>query len=334
MTHNEIQKICESFNLGCPLSPPTRVYGGLLHLMWRLDTETGSYAIKQLSKDIYLSEATITQYELTENIARQFAAHGIPAILSLANNGQSLIYSGENTFITYPWKKAKPLDNDAVSIVHATKVASLLAKMHLLHLSVPEITEPTYDIYSSNKLISVLIEKSVEVSLPFANTLQNSKVMMLEANEKYQQAIPILNQSLVVSHADLDPKNVLWDENNNPFLIDWESARALNSTSEILNAALEWSGVTTCSIDKDIFVAMITAYKKAGGIMNAKDLGAFFDGIPGYCLHWMVYNIQRSLGMKGSTLEDKTMGIEQVNQVLQVIDYLNNTKDELIKLAY
>jgi len=334
MTHNQIQNICESLNLGYPISPPTRVYGGLLHLMWRLDTDTGSYAIKQLSKDIHLSEATIKQYELTENIARQFATHGIPAVSSLRKNGKSLIYTGENTFIIYPWKKAEMIENDAINILHATKIASLLAKMHLLHLSVPGITKPTYDTFSSNELIIVLIEKSVEAFLPFADKLQNSKAMLLEANEQYQQAIPILNQSLVISHADLDPKNVLWDENNNPFLIDWESARALNSTSEILNAALDWSGVTTCSIDQDIFIAMITAYKKAGGIINAKDLDAFFDGIPGYCVHWMVYNIQRSLGMKGSTLEDKTIGIEQVNQVLQVIYYLNDTKDELIKLAY
>ncbi|HEV2523918.1 MAG TPA: phosphotransferase [Gammaproteobacteria bacterium] len=334
MTQHQIQSICESLNLGYPISPPTRVYGGLLHLMWRLDTETGSYAVKQISKDIHLSEATIQQYELTENIARQFAAHGIPAVSSLAKNGKSLIPTGENTFIIYPWKKAKTLDNDAIHILHAKKIASLLAKMHLLHLSVPGITKPTYDTYSSNELIVALIEKSVEAFLPFTDKLQHSKAMILAANEQYQHAIPILNQSLVVSHADLDPKNVLWDENNNPSLIDWESARALNSTSEILNAALDWSGVTACSIDKDLFVAMISAYKKVGGIIDAKDLGAFFDGVPGYCVHWMVYNIQRSLGMKGSTLEDKTMGIEQVNQVLQVIDYLNDKKDELMKLAY
>src|SRR5471030_1785210 len=102
MTHNQVQSICEWLNLDYPISLPTRVYGGLLHLMWRLETETGSYAIKQLSKDIHLSEATLKQYELTENIARQFAVHGIPAVSSLAKNGKSLIHTGKNTFIIYP----------------------------------------------------------------------------------------------------------------------------------------------------------------------------------------------------------------------------------------
>jgi Ser/Thr protein kinase RdoA (MazF antagonist) len=40
------------------------------------------------------------------------------------------------------------------------------------------------------------------------------------ANEYYLNAIPILKQHLVVSHGDLDPKNVLWDVDNNPILID------------------------------------------------------------------------------------------------------------------
>ena len=134
MTHDQIQILCESLNLGCLISPLTRVYGGLLHLMWRMDTEKGSYAIKQLSKDFHLSDETRKQYEITENIARQFVAHGIPAVSSIRKNGKSLIDAGDNTFIIYPWLEAKSLDEDEISILHATKIASLLAKMHLLHL--------------------------------------------------------------------------------------------------------------------------------------------------------------------------------------------------------
>ncbi len=54
MNPNSLNQIVLHFNLGDPLQPLVRVYGGLLHKMWRLDTNKGSYAIKQLSKAIDL----------------------------------------------------------------------------------------------------------------------------------------------------------------------------------------------------------------------------------------------------------------------------------------
>jgi hypothetical protein len=43
----------------------------LLHIMWRLDTDKGSYAIKQLSKDIDLQDnQVIKNYELPDYLQK------------------------------------------------------------------------------------------------------------------------------------------------------------------------------------------------------------------------------------------------------------------------
>ena len=60
------------------------------------------------------------------------------------------------------------LGKNEVNVFHVIKIGTLLAKMHLLNLSVPEIENPQYDIHS-NEEIMTLIEKSIEMSLPFAN---------------------------------------------------------------------------------------------------------------------------------------------------------------------
>ncbi len=57
MNQTHIRQVSQHFDLGTPTQAPTRVHGGLLHIMWRLDTDKGSYAIKQLSKDIDLKNA-------------------------------------------------------------------------------------------------------------------------------------------------------------------------------------------------------------------------------------------------------------------------------------
>jgi hypothetical protein len=42
----------------------------------------------------------------------------------------------------------------------------------------------------------------------------------------------------------------------NPILIDWESARKLNPAYEIVNASLDWSGITT-DFDSKLFIKII-----------------------------------------------------------------------------
>ena len=77
MNKDNLSYLIQHFYLGQPRRIPERVYGGLLHTMWRLDTDKGSYAIKQLSKDIDLkNEHVIKNYELSESIVSRFVALG------------------------------------------------------------------------------------------------------------------------------------------------------------------------------------------------------------------------------------------------------------------
>lgn len=76
MNHNHLTTLCNRFELGSPLNAPTRVYGGLLHRMWRVNTDSGVYAVKQLSAHIDLhDEAIVKNYNLTEDIVSRFIAY-------------------------------------------------------------------------------------------------------------------------------------------------------------------------------------------------------------------------------------------------------------------
>jgi thiamine kinase-like enzyme len=91
----------------------------------------------------------------------------------------------------------------------------------------------------------LLAETSSNKSCEFSSKLNENLGNLLGANQKYHSAIDVLKENTVVSHGDLDQKNVLWDSENNPILIDWESARKLNPTYEIVNVALDWSGINS-----------------------------------------------------------------------------------------
>lgn len=295
MNHNHLIKICAGFNLGKPIGSPARVYGGLLHSMWKVDTDKAAFAIKQISQDINLTnDQIILNYNLTEEIASRFKELGIPAIHAI----NKLTIIDAVGFLVYPWTNAKAVLVPTES--QALKIATILAKMHLINLKMPEMTEPDFPIHKTQELPDI----------------------MRAANESYLNAIPILKQHLVISHGDLDPKNVLWDVHDNPILIDWESARLINPTYEIINTSLDFSGN-----NQGLFINMIEEYKKSGG--NLKDIEAAFAGVLGNWINWLSFNIKRS---NSDDSEVKKMAQEQVDQTLTTIQRLEGIIPELIQI--
>ena len=328
MNQNHLKHLSQHFNLGQPVNAPERVYGGLLHIMWRLDTDKGSYAVKQLSKDISLkNEQVIKNYELSEKIASRFVAQGIPGICAIAQSGKYLFMIDETGFLVYPWVDAETLDQHTVSEQHAVKMAAILAKMHCLDLDEPEITQPEFYTHTAKNILE-LFDKAENFGCPFVVDLRKNQKNILAANESYQKAIPILKTQIIVSHGDLDQKNVLWDIDNNPILIDWESACKINPTYDIINTAFYWSGITS-NFDMALFFKMIETYQKAGGVINKEYVVAACDGAFSW-IGWLVYNIERSCALGES--EHKNVGIDQVHQTLATILRLQMVMPEVIKI--
>lgn len=327
MNLNHLKFLIKHFNLGTCARDPARIYGGLLHIMWRLDTDKGSYAIKQLSKDIDLkNEQVIKNYELSEQIASSFMAQNISGVCALSQSDKHLLIIDGCGYLVYPWVNAKVLDKDEINEDQALIIASLLAKMHLINLCLEGIGEPEFDIHDS-KHITNLIKRSNEKQLPFADILNDQLSTLIEINESYLGSIEILKKHTLIGHGDLDQKNVLWTDKKDPLLIDWESARKLNPTYEIVNAALDWSGVTT-DLKINLFYKMLKSYSESGGLIEKRTVEAAFYGVMGNWINWMVYNINQSINQ--TELEQKNSGIEQVMQVLPTILRVKTLMPELI----
>jgi thiamine kinase-like enzyme len=327
MNQNQLTELCNLFKLGMPIAPPEKVHGGLLHRMWCFNTNVASYAIKQLSPQINLSNKnTVNNYNLTEEIASRLARLDIPAVSALQHSGKYLTVLDNTCFLLYPWVDGKVLNQDKVSESCALDIAKLLAKIHFINLDVPEIATPEFDIHLNSKLLQ-LFHKAEQHNCPFAATLIKNQDDITAINTAYCNTIPLLKKQIVVSHGDLDQKNVLWDENDYPILIDWECARKVNPTHELINAGLDWSGITT-KFNKSLFIKMIRTYTASGGVIDRNILGAAFHAVVGNWINWMAYNIERACALQDS--EQKTLGIEQVNQVLNTIIQLKSIIPDLM----
>lgn len=313
MDQEFLSRLCEHFKLGHLKSLPIPVYGGLLHAMWYLESDTGTFALKQLSEKIDLNnQAIIKSYELSESIAERFSKFGIPAISAIKKHDQRLAIINGRGFLLFPWVYAKALESNLVSEPHALKIAELIAKMHQLNLDVPEISNADFDHHSNEVILDLLGPNDFSDELVVINNI-------------YIKYTSTLNGNLVVCHGDLDQKNVLWDPQGQPILIDWESARKSYPTFDIVQESLNWSGITTDNFSPELFFRMIKFYERAGGKIDQNHwLAAFYAAMGGW-INWLVYNLQR---------KESTLGQEQVSLALETIKRLSKFAEQIKKPLY
>ena len=333
MNQDTLQKICQKLNLGAPTSSAKRIYGGLLHKMWKLTTDQNSYAIKELSSHIdFKNQAIKNNYELSERIATMFANEGIPSISAVHKDGDYLLEIDGEFFLIYPWVNAKTWpSNQTIADQHGIKIAALISKIHQINLnifSLPASQEPEFNILNSGQILEA-IKNSQAKKAPFANELKKHQKTLLALNQKYLEAIPLLKKQSVISHGDLDPKNVLWDTEDQPILIDWESARRLNPTHEIINACFDWSGISLeNNFNQNLFFKMLGSYQKSGGVLDQNLLEPAFYAVAGNWINWTFFNIQRFC--ESQDPEVLNLSAEQVSQTLRTIAFLKNLIPALI----
>jgi Ser/Thr protein kinase RdoA (MazF antagonist) len=323
-----IEQLCNLLNLGKPREALSGLAGGFHHRVWRLETERGTFVIKQLSPDTDLTDkAVINHYNVTESIASKFAECGISAVSALRHDGVFLQVIDEEAYLVFPWTDAVALNDGEVSSHHALAVAELLAKMHSADIEVlgveSELGEP-----SGEGDVEELVDVAMKEGLSVAPLLNEQRSLLMRIARQYQKALPLLERRQIISHGDMDQKNVLWDSDDKPVIIDWEAAHRINPTQEVVSVALEWSGITA-DFDEALYSQFVVAYSRAGGTITPNLLEAALHCELGKWLDWLMYNIGRLVNLQST--RQHTLGEEQIEFILPVMVKLDALVPSLVK---
>jgi thiamine kinase-like enzyme len=284
--------------------------------MWRLDTDRGSHAVKQLSASLDLEDPRMLHdYNVSEAVAEAFAKRGIPAVFALEHAGDYLQLLEGVGYLVYPWRDAANLGAERISEPHALQVAGILARMHATELSFPDLRHHEFDMNSGDN-IAMLVDLAQALHTELADTLRRGLPSFLEIVDAQTAAIRALRSHVVVCHGDLDQKNVLWDRQGEPALIDWESARQLNPTYELLLEALNWSGIWS-RFDRELCKKFMAAYRAAGGVIEEEAVAASYHCILGDWVYWLMYNVGRCLDTEDAGR--RIVGEKQVSFALAVL---------------
>jgi aminoglycoside phosphotransferase (APT) family kinase protein len=279
-------------HLGVPVGPMVRVHGGFANRMYRLDTDQGSFAVKELN---LVDRRWTYHVEDVFRFERAAFAAGIPM--------PEPISAGDTT-IVHRWVDGEKLPEAPVSEAYAFEIGEILARIHALDVEWPHasIEEPTSRDWPE------LAERAVATGQPWADELASQVETFLAIAhfvETCERPGPV-----VLTHKDIQPWNLL-ARNGRPVVLDWELSGMLDLSSELGSTALSLAkGPGFDHIEPAVFRAVLDGYVAGGGTLPPPGPSWFVFMIGGWLGHTR-WNILRCLaGTEASTGPDLALSQE------------------------
>ncbi len=313
-------RLCALFELGEPIYTPQAVQGGMLHKLWRLHTTRGVFAIKQLNPVIMRKAGIRDAYRLTERIAEAMSVRSVPAAVALKGEGDggTVQEIGDATYIVYDWIEGETLSMQAVEPERTRLIGTILAHMHgLSQQDFPELELPDWEPFPEDEWDMLTFQAS-DRDIPWTQQVRNALPLLIEWSKLATEASKVLSRTSVISHRDLDQKNVIWRNAVSPVVIDWEAAGLTNPTMDVVGAALYWSGQNVQPPREESFHALLEGYIKAGGVIHAPGIVAL-HGVIGNWLGWLLFNMHRSLGESVNSEEERQLGVRETTRTLSTL---------------
>lgn len=324
MTHLTYQlhlgKLCAKYNLGQLTAEPEPVLGGLLHRMYRMQTDKTQYAVKALNPQIMQRKTAMDKFIFSEKVASTVCQNGINALPALVTNGSCIHVVDDQYYLLFPWVLGRILPTGTVDRKCCAIMGEILARIHHIDFSkliAEKLSSQKKAGHSSvnwNGYASEGSQMGLEWSFLLADRLSDIQAW----EQRVHSSESIVRSHRVISHRDLDQKNVLWDEHHAPIIIDWEAAGIINPTQEVLDVALYWSGFEAGSLSKDAFCTMISTYREHGGLLKDSWVDVLSYGFKGK-LDWLAYNIRCSLGLESTDEHERVLGSLEAVQTLQIL---------------
>lgn len=322
----QINKITEILGFGEALKEPEEVKGGLLHKMYCVSAEKGLFAVKVLNREIMKRPEALKNMMQSEKIAAAFGG-SLPVVAALAVQEKQLHEIDGVYYMVFPWVEGKSVFPPDINEQHCEVIGDILGRMHWLDIKVDgvEAEEEAEPIYEWERYLQMAKEREEK---PWVAQYERSLPDIYAWNQAACDAQKALRENRVISHRDLDPKNVLWN-GLQPLLIDWEAAGYVNPYQEFLEVVNYWADNGKGSLCKTYFDIIVKAYKRHVSLAGV-DWNQVLAGGCGGMLGWLEYNVKRALGLEASDAEEVRLGEKQIKGTIREL-YAYQAKAELLK---
>lgn len=319
-----ITNICNKYNIECSAPKTQKMSGGFLHFVYKINTSNCEYIIKILNPDIMKRKQALNNFKKANKLESLIKKHNINAIYFDVFD-YIVLNKKPYYFYIYKYYNGKSIFDENITNYCAEKIGEELAKIH--NIKIKEKSTHFSDVYYDWDFYIKAFENNDK---EIYSKLNQNKHILYYLCDKYNQNILNLPRLKTICHNDLDPKNVLW--NGNDFkIIDLECLCYFNPYLELFETILQWSGINTQKLNKNVFKAFKTSYFKHANINFNIDWSVIY-----YCninmINWLEYNIKKYSDNNFCSDSEKQTTKDEIIKSLDKINYYYNQKQTLVEL--
>jgi len=288
--------IARAYGLGSPAREMIMVARGEQGRIWRLDTDTGAFAIKELVVRQMRADAVadVAYQEVVLATGRVRMPRPIRAA-----DGQVLVHVAEHQVRAYEWVDVLSTDPN----LDPSLVGETLAAIHHVHYAPARPLIGWYTDPVGVPRWMELLQDSKAAGAPFAETLdaEISELLRLEALIE-----PPTN--LQNCHRDLWADNILPTPTGEVCVIDWENCGLADPAQELPMAMIDFA-----SGDHRRSVELYASYVAAGGPARVSGYGSFTMVIAQFGHFW---EAAITAYLATDALEDKAHNLDRIAELL------------------
>lgn len=315
-----IEILLEKCKLGKILESPIRVSGGLLNRMYKVKTVKGIYAIKFLNPEVMKRDNAKGNHIFAETVSNIAKNNGVSCLPAKVFDNGALQQVKDYYFLVFDWFDGQAIQDEELTIEKCKKVAKELSKLHKIDYT--ELKEKCKAYYDTKEVDWEFYLKKID-NKQLKELLSENIDNLRKLDKQAIESLNIISKNMVISHRDLDLPNILWNKEETPVIIDWESSGLINPSMEVIDTAWNWSGGQKY-FDKDKFLTFVKTYKENGGNLSdyTDALKANFKAKFG----WLEYNLKRVTGIECIDEEERQLGEKEVARSIDEINkfYLYN----------
>lgn len=300
------------------------VSGGLMHKMYKVVTDCGVYAVKQLNAEIIKRPDAHENFARAEKIEEILEDSEIPIVPAMVIGDRKMQKIEDQFFYVFKWQEGQITDRNHISNDMCRKAGNILGRIHAINPKNTEHQPPELSGIDWHGYVCKANEEGSEI----ASLLEENEELLSCVENELNKARSLLPDILCLSNEDMDPKNIMWD-NGTPWVIDLECLDYGNPISHAMQLALQWAEISACEIDLDKVVAFFDGYLEA-----YDNCFRGYDDIVGVAytwVEWLEYNIQRALGNCMDEAERK-LGVSEVRNTIDRIKYIHKMETQLKKV--
>ena len=274
--------------------------GGWSHQLWRIDTDAGSYVIKQMRRELgswWMQDLErACEFELA---VWEAGIVPMPEPMVVLESGGLLAgfldFSDDHVYRCHRWVENRPSLGDTPSTQRSREIGAITAQLHRLGFPTDATTRDGLP-WNALDAFEDTIADAWSQSKPWAGPLESLAPLVEELRSDFT-ALAEENVPLCFTHRDLDPKNVGVRADESLVVFDWDYAGPRLAAADLLDVAISFAGGPG-AIDQECMQATVDAYR-GHGLVEAFEHAAPVIVEEGF--RWLMLNAWRALGHRNIT---------------------------------